>query len=152
MESSLENLYQTFAKYRLQPDISACLCCVTESDQAKLYKNELRKLTADDLALYSIKAVTTWGDEDDLKHFLPRILELWDELTLDIIFMKLQDILWETLTSYEKDAIVTYLESLLESLWHEFAQRPDDETYFLEFQIDDITEFLTKNKRAADPS
>ena len=148
MESSLENLYQVFTKYRLRPNIAACPCCVTESDKERLQKKELRKLTADDLEKYIFKAVTTWGDEYDLKHFLPRILELMDELPLvsGMIFIQLESNHWDTWPSHEKDAIVAYLESRVESLRHELSQRLTDgeslETFCLESKIEDITDFL----------
>ena len=155
MESSLENLYQIFAKYRLRPDIEACPCCVTESDKRKLHKKELRKMTADDLEKYVFKAVTTWGDEYDLKHFLPRILELMDELPSEMIFIKLQSIHWETWQSQEKDAIVAYMESRLESLNQELDQRLNSistkervslEISLLECYMENITDFLNNKE------
>lgn len=40
------------------------------------HMNPLRRLNADDLRQYTDDALLAWGDVDDLKHFLPRILEL----------------------------------------------------------------------------
>jgi len=157
MESSLENLYHTFAKYRLRLDIGVCSCCVTESDKKRLQKKELRKLAVDDLGKYFLKAVTTWGDEYDLKHFLPRILELMDELPSDMVLIKLQSVDWETWPSQEKDAIVAYLEFRLESLKLEISQQLNststDEVLLeeLEWKMEEITDFLNNNEQAAYP-
>ena len=154
MDTVVENLYQIFAKYRLRPDIDACPHCVTESDKERLQKKKLRELTPRDLEKYIFKAVTTWGDEYDLKHFMPRILELLDELPSEMIFIQLQSNHWETWPSQEKDAIIAYLESCMESLRHEHSQRPDStltegmslETYSLELKIEEMTDFLNNKE------
>ena len=152
MDTPIENLYQVFAKYRLRPGMVGCPCCVTESDIERLYKKKLRELDAEDLGKYSLKAVTTWGDEYDFKHFLPRILELWDDcVSHDMLFMKLQYLHWETWPPQEKDAIVVYFESILKSLWHEFSQLPDAtlgeessfEAWVIESDIEEISDFLS---------
>jgi len=152
MDTPIENLYQVFAKYRLRPGMVGCPCCVTESDIERLYKKKLRELDKEDLGKYSLKAVTTWGDEYDFKHFLPRILELWDDcVSHDMLFMKLQYLHWETWPPQEKDAIVVYFESILKSLWHEFSQLPDAtlgeessfEAWVIESDIEEISDFLS---------
>jgi len=150
MNPPTDNLYQVFAKYRLRPDIDACPHCVTESDKESLQKKTLRELTASDLEKYIFKAVTTWGDEYDFKHFLPRILEIMDELPSEMVFIKLQSNHWKTWPSQEKDAIAVYFESRLESLWNEYSQQPDStladgmyfETYSLELEMEEIMDFL----------
>jgi hypothetical protein len=150
MNSSVENLYQAFSKYRFRPNVSACPHCVTKSDNENLQKKNLKELTAKDLEKYVFKAVTTWGDEYDFKHFLPRLLELWDELPMGMVFIKLQSNHWETWPKHEKDAIVAYLESCLESLRRKHSQQPDStleygmslETIDLEIKIEEISDFL----------
>ena len=118
----------------------------------KAVQKKLRELDAEDLGKYSLKAVTTWGDEYDFKHFLPRILELWDDcVSHDMLFMKLQYLHWETWPPQEKDAIVVYFESILKSLWHEFSQLPDAtlgeessfEAWVIESDIEEISDFLS---------
>ena len=46
----------------------------------------LRELTADDLAYYAFKAMTTFGDAEDFKHFLPRLCELLTDELLGVSF------------------------------------------------------------------
>ena len=152
MNTYTENLYQVFAKYRLRPGMVGCPHCVSESDIQRLYKKKLKELTAEDLEKYTFKAVTTWGDEYDFKHFLPRILELWNDFGdfKDMVLIKLQSLHWETWEKQEKEAIVAYFEYTLESLWHEFSQLPDStltegvsfEALDLEEDIENISNFL----------
>ena len=158
----IENLYQVFAKYRLRPDIEACPCCVTESDKERLQKKKLKELTVDDLGKYVFKAVTTWGQEYDFKHFLPRILELLNDFgsVRYMVFIKLHSLEWQTWPAQEKDAIVAYLESILESMRYEHSQRPDStltegmslETYDLEIDIEEISDFLNNKMDIEDIS
>jgi hypothetical protein len=69
-------LYAAFAAYPRRPQIEGCPCCVAAADQLPLHRVPLRKLTADDLGRFAWKAMTTWGDAQDYRYFLPRILEL----------------------------------------------------------------------------
>jgi hypothetical protein len=71
-----EALYAAFAAYPRRAQIEGCPCCVAAADQLPLHRVPLRKLTADDLGRFAWKAMTTWGDAQDYRHFLPRILEL----------------------------------------------------------------------------
>ena len=74
--AAIEDLYLVFRRYGLRSRLDACPCCTTDADQARIHSRSLRALTPDDLEHYVSKAMTTWGDEDDFRHFLPRVLEL----------------------------------------------------------------------------
>lgn len=77
LDQAIDVLYSTFARYPLRAHIWGCSCgCVTEDDQARIRSRPLRELTISDLSRYMWKALTTWGDEEDFKHFLPRICEI----------------------------------------------------------------------------
>jgi hypothetical protein len=73
---AVNDLYRVFGRYGLRTHIEGCPCCTTEEDQKSVRVRSLRALTADDLERYLGKAMTTWGDTDDFRHFLPRLLEL----------------------------------------------------------------------------
>ena len=47
-----------------------------KDDKSTLHSKQLRELEDEDLARYAFKAMTTWGDVNDYKHYLPRIFEL----------------------------------------------------------------------------
>jgi hypothetical protein len=59
-------LATVFAKYPLRDDTQGCPCCVSAADHAELRSGNLRR--------YAFKAMTTWGNEADFKHFLPALL------------------------------------------------------------------------------
>ncbi|MEQ8835298.1 MAG: hypothetical protein RID07_00675, partial [Lacipirellulaceae bacterium] len=104
------SLYATFATYRLGDDFVGCDFCASTERSEKLASIPLRKLTYDDLELYSSKAITTWGNQRHFKHFLPRLLELTiayrDEfLDLAVVFGKLECAHWDSWPTSEQNAV-----------------------------------------------
>lgn len=82
LQNSIENLYATFLRYRLPEGWNSVLYDPLFTREATLRSTPVRKLTSQDLSVYSWKAMTTWGSVEDFKHFLPRLLELmtpWEE-------------------------------------------------------------------------
>jgi len=77
--AATEALYSTFAPYPLHEVIEGCPCCIADTDQARIRSKPLRELTAEDLSVFASHVPHLWGEADDLKHFLPRILELLPE-------------------------------------------------------------------------
>lgn len=75
LASAIDDLYATFANYRVDR-VEGCPCCVSAEDIQRLHSRRLRDLTGEDLSRFAFKALSTWGTLADLKHFLPRILEL----------------------------------------------------------------------------
>lgn len=84
LQEAIENLYAVFAVYPLRKHVEGCPCCVREPDHARLHSKPLRQLSGEDLNPFAAKSLTTWGDEHDLKHFLPRLLELMAAKGLNI--------------------------------------------------------------------
>lgn len=113
LKNSIENLYSVFSKYEIWSFIEGCPCCVSDRDKEKIHSKELRELEEEDLSRYAFKAMTTWGNVDDFKHFLPRILELCIDHDLGIqpfgIFGKLKYGKWEIWNYVEKEAVITFL-------------------------------------------
>lgn len=76
----------------------------------------LRQLSSNALTKFSMKALTTWGNEDEFRHYLPRMLELivcepgWTEITT--LFGKLRTGDWRTWPCDEQRAIETYFVTL----------------------------------------
>jgi hypothetical protein len=113
---ALEALYTTFASYPLRHPIVGCPCCVSVADQKRLESHALRQLDSNDLARFSWKAMTTWGDENDFRHFLPRVLELLSDARerrnlpeLFVIFGKLRYGHYQSWPQQEQGAIIDYL-------------------------------------------
>lgn len=113
LKKSIENLYSVFSKYEIRSFIEGCPCCVSDRDKEKIHSKELRELEEEDLSRYAFKAMTTWGNVDDFKHFLPRILELCIDHDLGIqpfgIFGKLKYGKWELWDNTEKEAFKDFL-------------------------------------------
>jgi hypothetical protein len=115
ISDSIENLYRVFAKYPLKPKIEGCPCCVKEEDIQVLYSETLRELS--DLDYYGYKAMTTFGDVDDFKHFLPRLFELLIQRRFgyndEILFDKLDHANWQNWEEKEKIAVENFLIDLI---------------------------------------
>lgn len=105
-EIAIEELYKIFSKYPFKSKIEGCPCCVSKSDIATLHSKRLRDLEDEDLSYYAFKAMTTFGDLEDFKHYLPRIFELTakGKLMVDtfVILGKLEYGKW---TSWKEDEI-----------------------------------------------
>src|SRR5262249_12479085 len=104
LAQAIAALYEAFGRYRRRPSIDACPHCVGKKDQATLARAPLRNLSCAELSRYAFKAITTWGEAEDYKHFLLRILELavtpegreWPGLDLEVIAGKIQLAGWPT--------------------------------------------------------
>ena len=118
LEDAIERLYGVFARYRRPAVVEGCPCCVGAADQAKLHARPLRALGEEELRRYAFKALTTWGTEDDLRHFLPRILELVASSGLGVdpqtVLGKLAYGHWERWPEDERAAIRAFLDAWLE--------------------------------------
>lgn len=119
LAEAIEGLYKVFMDYPLVRKIDGCPCCVSDEDESDLHRKPLRELTAEDLRRYATKALTTWGTENDFKHFLPRLFELVTEeegiayeIDLAILFGKLEYAHWNTWPSQEHAAVRDYLIAL----------------------------------------
>ena len=113
LKTAITNLYTTFAQYPFRPEIDGCPCCVTAQDQQKLSAKALNLMESEDLSHYSFKAMTTWGDVEDFKHFLPRLLDLSATTGLaygyEVVLGKLEYAKWNDWEETEKDAIRAFL-------------------------------------------
>src|SRR6267143_4064753 len=84
LRDAIEPLYVAFSQYRLRERIVACNHCHGSEDDRLLRSKQLRELGVQKLHHYIGDAMTTWGDDYDFRHFLPRILEIYaldDSLT-----------------------------------------------------------------------
>ena len=114
-EIAIEELYKTFSKYPFKSKIEGCPCCVSDSDKATLHSKKLRDLEDEDLSYYAFKAMTTFGDLEDFKHYLPRIFELTAkrELVVDtfVILGKLEYGNWNTWNEEEQESVNNFLKA-----------------------------------------
>jgi hypothetical protein len=94
-----------------------------------LFSKPLRELSANDLSRFTGKAMTTWGNVDDYKHFLPRILELTAQLDTPyevwIAFDKLEYGNWKAWEETEQKVIHEYMLLLWESLLKDDSEKAE---------------------------
>ena len=82
----------------------------------------LRSLSGADLGKFAMKALNTWGDEDEFRHYLPRMFELvvdepnWTDIP--ILFGKLSTGGWRTWPPEEQHAIERYINALTAAALH----------------------------------
>jgi hypothetical protein len=102
LANAIDALYETFDAYPLKERIDFCPHCELDQAERRLHLRPLREITWADLGRYSFRAMTTFGDENDFKHFLPRIFELYvfDHVgapdCLFVFFGKLDHATWTT--------------------------------------------------------
>lgn len=122
LKLAIKNIYTVFLSYAGNQNMKGSPNYGNSVNEwnKKLFSKPLTVLNEGDLSKFTGKVITTWGNVNDLKHFLPRILELTAEyktpyeiwITLD----KLEFANWKDWIEEEKIAIIDYLESLFDYL------------------------------------
>lgn len=121
LNQAIQKLYTTFARYGLHAPITGWR--IAPEDIHRIQAKSLKNLAAADLEKYSGKALTTWGEVKDLKHFLPRLLELAATQELDsgphafashylcieILFSKLTYGEWLTWPQAEQQSLLDFM-------------------------------------------
>ncbi|QKG24014.1 hypothetical protein [Actinomadura verrucosospora] len=107
-------LYAAFTDVPRPARVHGCPCCVADGEDRPLLARPPRDLAAGDLARYAAKALNTWGDEDDLRYFAPRLLELAADDAFaypdpEIVFGKLARAGWERWP--QRDAVAAFLDA-----------------------------------------
>ncbi|MFL5743225.1 MAG: hypothetical protein ACJ751_01070, partial [Niastella sp.] len=99
------------------------------------FSKPLKHLSADDLREFTGRAITTWGEVNDYKHFLPRILELTASYDgshdFSRIFDKLEYGKWETWDKDEKDVIQEYMLVFWKEILKDSTKNTED--FFVEY-------------------
>ncbi|HEY5750087.1 MAG TPA: hypothetical protein VIU12_28675 [Chryseolinea sp.] len=133
LKISIEGLYATFSRYPFRSTMEGCPCCVSVGDKEKLHTKELRFLEESDISRYAFKALTTWGDIDDFKHYLPRIFELLS--TTDFVvdtFVVLKKLTYANWTMWPDDEQKT-IQVFLLAWWKDIVEnRYFDKAAFIE--------------------
>lgn len=143
----IDRIYKIFEKYTLDGKLDACPCgCISEEDEKKVYAKKLKELTEEDLIYYARKAMTTWGNVSDYKHFLPRLLEVYSQkgnsslIDLEVIHNKLEQGNWKEWQEEEQIIIINFVKSC----WIESVnQRLNNDIYS---DLTDFSHFLNEQK------
>jgi hypothetical protein len=117
LRDAIDGLYRAFARYP-QPATSdrSPYANITDEVVAQLHAAPLRDLTPAQVERYSRHAMTTWGDEFEFRHYLPRVFELmaldpwWTEVSL--LIGKLHDGRWLEWPEPERQSVLAFLDAL----------------------------------------
>jgi hypothetical protein len=111
---AIEILYRVFKPYGLKP-IVGCPCCTTTQDSDHFQGRSLHHLSPSELERLAFKAMTTMGDVDDFRHFLPRLFEiLWNDGAVggtdaEVLVSKLKVGKWLEWPAGQIDAVRAFL-------------------------------------------
>lgn len=148
---SIENLYKTFSKYHGNANMQGSSNYDDLDNWNKLlFSKKLKDLTEEDLSLFAGKVITTWGDENDLRHFLPRMLELTAEYTTPydiwILYSKVDEADWKNWPLVEQSTINEFTLSLWDNLINDNSEKAEEafNDYFhaIAYFYDDFSEIL----------
>lgn len=134
LAQAIEQLYSAFERYPLRDRMESCPCCDGGASSRPLHTKRLRRLTGEDLRLFAFRSMTTAGDVDDFRHFLPRILEILpDDFPVDkeVVLGKLTYGRWGEWPSNERKAVRDYIRAL----WVWALRRQPEEDNFTSAQI-----------------
>jgi hypothetical protein len=126
LQAAVERVYSVFSRYPARPEMSYCTHCVDQQQAAALLATPLREIDAQLMDHYRWNATAeTWGDWDDLKHFLPRMLDLIStgelpDYSPDMLFSSIgyQSRYWP---DDERAAVRVYLDALINASAASFA-------------------------------
>ncbi len=132
LEILIERLYNTFAKYQAKSTLEGSpLYDDLYAWNKELRSKKLRELTDEDLSRFAGKVILTWGDENDYRYYLPRILELTAELKTpyDIwtLYSRLEDAQWRTWDINEQTAINEFTIELWNAILYDGSENAEYE-------------------------
>lgn len=116
-QTQFSNLYSAFSRYPLKSKTEGCPHCELQNVDTLLRIKYLSKLSWNDLQIFIAKSMTTFGDIDDFKHFLPRIFELyitdyWNApCDFGLFLSKLEYGGWTTWPKDERESVLGQYES-----------------------------------------
>lgn len=117
LKAAIAALYETFDKYAGTGPVNGCACCTDPKDW-QLLGGQTSQVPTAVLSRFAFSAMLTWGDLDDFKRFLPRLLELValaPDSIMDIaqLIEKLEYGHWLDWPYNEQAAVEKYFKSLL---------------------------------------
>lgn len=117
LESTIAKLYAVFGSYPAPTETTySPHTTITADDVQVLRQAPLKALSGRALSKYTLKAINTWGDDREFRHYLPRILELivrepgW--LDVATILGKLETARWRNWPDPERDTVIAFLDAL----------------------------------------
>jgi hypothetical protein len=120
VHAAIEMLYRAFSRYPLPAESTYSRhTTISEEDVRRIRAKPLRALSGTDLGKFAMKALNTWGDASEFRHYLPRLFELvvdepnWTDIPT--LFGKLSTAEWRGWPSEEQRAVESYINTLIAS-------------------------------------
>ena len=157
---AVERLYGAFSGYRMPPVTDYCTHCVSADDEAALHRHPLRELPAAAVTSFAANSSMTQGGLHDVKHLLPRLLELVALAAFDG-FPDIETVVgvlargtWETWPGDERAAVRSFLLAWWTDELAGWPARHDTESVLSAIATaeDDLTPYLAIWEDAADPA
>ena len=157
LRGAIAGLYREFGDEPLPRTLVGCDHCTDPSVLAHLAQTPPSQLSLEDLDDYVISALNTVGDEEDFKHFFPRLFELATaDLFLgpnfELIGEKLTTAKWQDWPASQQAAVRHALEALwgtLEATEYELASSVDAIVCGVALARLDVLSLLTAWSKAA---
>ncbi|WP_298319640.1 hypothetical protein [uncultured Aquimarina sp.] len=132
LKNNISELYKTFEKYHSEPTmLGSSLYDDLDKWNKELFSKSLTELNEDDLSRFVGKVMTTWGNANDYKHFLPRIFELTAEFKTPyeiwITFDKLTLAEWNSWDENEQKVIHEFMIALWENIVNDDSEKAECE-------------------------
>lgn len=145
IKKTVERAYEIFSKYRADRPLDVCTeeCCMKVEDEGRLASLPVRQISVELLTTYNDSAKPEKTRIEEVKHFLPRYLELisefnfpthstelsfsrlipfdkneWTELELKILETFISDFFTLCLHTYPIPSFNDRIENILVMLWH----------------------------------
>ena len=150
LRDAIQGLYDTFARYKLAPQIPGYPFGSSDADNAAIHSAPLRQLTADNLSRYAFKAMTTWGSVDDFRHLLPRVFELLatgqfgSSVDSEVVLGKLVYGEWRTWPAAQQEAVERFLLACWRSVLGVYPHPLDPDALLCAIgqSVDDLSTYL----------
>lgn len=145
IENAVTHLYEAFANVPKPHMIDGCPCCIERREVDKLLSTPIKDISPGQLAPYASAAMLTVGSAEDLRYFLPRILEIrtsdwgwWPNV--EVIFGALAEAKWHEWPAPEQEAV----RQLVSAVIQQFLESDN------EYMADEIDSWLCAIARAGD--
>ena len=157
LAAATTELYTVFGDGPLARQIHGCPCCSDPETLARWSRTPLRDLPAEELEAYVYSAMSTIGDEEDFKHFTPRLLALAaedpDGVDVELVAAHLARAHWSNWLPQQRGAVDSYLDAI----WRALLVREHDSRHIdavvcgLALAGKDISKLLTEWAASAVP-
>lgn len=149
LENIIEQAYKIFEKYTIGSTLDVCKrCCVSDSDEAILVNTPLREITTQQLRSGYYASARSYSDQElwEMKHFLPRVLELManfevPDAATETVFYRLELHKKDQWTAEEMKLLTDFSKLFFEKCLSYYPYTPDGEvisTYLVMFSSADF--------------